>query len=130
MKILNLVTIFGILILVIAGVVIAEDVLTPPTPKYTILETYMLDFDDHYVTCLIIEGYNGTDPCFNSTEFTSATDTQSLINLHDRISDIDDAKQETADCARDERLCGDYVDRSDEENWYNQLNNTLPGTTR
>lgn len=82
----------GIAILLLIGIVIAAGgrALEKPIPKYKILESYTFNSLNGLELCFKIEGYYPDYiPCFNSTEFVSADDAQSLINLHNRMAEID-----------------------------------------
>lgn len=83
--IIGLVLLIGIIAFAFAG-----DLLVKPTPKYNILTSFELDGETKMI-CFKVDGYEGTDPCFNSTEFVSLSDTQSLINFHNKMSEIDKA---------------------------------------
>jgi hypothetical protein len=94
----------------LVSIVVAAELLTSPTPEYTILETYQCGER----VCFVVEGYacpswNQTNECFsslkgpasipsfNSTEFVSDKDVQSLLNFHARMDGIKEANAMNAE---------------------------------
>ena len=81
--------IVGVILLIgLISFALAGDLLIKPTPKYNISDSYV--FED--MVCFKVVGYEGTEPCFNSTEFIDFKDTQSIINFHNRMTNIDQVK--------------------------------------
>lgn len=91
MKQKNLIGIAVLVCLLLIPTITVGQGLFFPKPAYTISSVYDTVIGENTLICFKIEGYEGTHPCFNESEFTDLRDAQSLQNLHNRMVQIDEA---------------------------------------